>query len=390
MSKILIGTSGWSYSDWENIFYKSGEHKLKQYCKVFNTVEIDSTFYAYPNPDLVKGLSSSTPEDFIFTAKLPSLITHDKMLDISKGVEKDLDRFLELMHPINKAGKLASLLIQLPPKYSYDKYFHRFKEFLKLTVGDYKYAVEFRDTSWLREDVLELLSKYEIAYTIVDEPLLPPETYITTDFAYIRWHGRGRNPWYYYHYNLEELNEWKPRILEISENVEKVYGYFNNHFKGYAVHNALQVLQILEIITPTQKKILEEVEKNLERIRIHQPDLTLHLPPEKLPENVEELLLMLSDKMRLKRAKEITRELIVVGEETENYLSARVKDYNVVIDLERRIIFHDCADWSKIRFSLKFCKHINALMLNIDKTYAKRILEDIVVNRSLWTFSEII
>lgn len=390
MSRILIGTSGWSYIDWENIFYKTGEYKLKKYCKVFKTVEIDSTFYAYPDQDLVRGLSNSTPEDFIFTAKLPSLITHDKMLNLSRGVDRDLDRFLELMSPLNRVGRLGSLLIQLPPKCSYDKYFERFRDFLTVTTGDFRYAVEFRDPSWLRNDVIELLSKYEVAYTVVDEPLLPPITYVTTDFAYIRWHGRGRNPWYYYHYSLGELNEWKPRILDIRDRVERIYGYFNNHFKGYAVHNALQVLEILEIITPTQKKILEEVEKNLKSVKACQPDLTLHLSPERLPEEIEELLAMLSDKGRLKRAKQITRDLIELREETEHYLSARIKDYSVIVDLERRIIFHDCADWSKVRSTSNFCKHINALMLNIDRTHARRILEDIIMNRSLWTFSEII
>ncbi|MEM3397614.1 MAG: DUF72 domain-containing protein [Nitrososphaerota archaeon] len=388
MSRIYIGTSGWSYTDWENVFYKTGEHKLKKYSTVFSTVEIDSTFYTYPSPSLVKGLLNITPEDFLFTAKLPSIITHEKKLDISKGVEKDLDRFLELMQPLLKAGRLASLLIQLPPSYSYEKHYDVFKQFLELTVGEYRYAVEFRDTSWMREDVLNLLSKYEVAYTIVDEPLLPPNTYVTTDFAYIRWHGRGRNPWYYYHYDLVELYEWKTRIMEIKGKVKKVYGYFNNHFKGYAVHNALQVLEILEIITPTQRKILEEVEKNLIEAKIQRTDITLYTPPENLSENIEGLLAMLTDKTRLKRAKEISKSLIEVREATEQYLSARVKYYNVIIDLEKRIIIHDCADWSKLKASRSLCKHLNALILNIDETFARRILEDLVINRGLWVFSE--
>ncbi len=388
MSRIFIGTSGWSYSDWENVFYKSEKHKLKKYCTVFNTVEVDSTFYSYPSIELVKGLINSTPDGFVFTAKLPSLITHQKRLDLSKGVEKDLDRFIELMQPVNRARKLASLLIQLPPRYSYDKYYEVFRGFLNLTVGELRYAVEFRDLSWLREDVLNLLSKYDVAYTIVDEPLLPPYTYITTDFAYIRWHGRGRNPWYYYHYSLSELNEWKQKILEVRDKVRRVYGYFNNHFKGYAVHNALQVLEILEIITPSQRKILEEVEKNLREVKIQQLSHMLYLFPEKLPEKIEELLAMLTDRVRLKRAKEITKDLIEVKEATEQHLSAKVKDYNIVIDLEKRIIIHDCADWSRTRTSLSFCKHLNALILNIDEGYARRILEDVVINRSLWSFIE--
>lgn len=390
MAEIRIGTSGWSYSDWEGVFYKPGESKFQRYCRVFETVEIDSTFYSYPSPEIIEALAKSSPKGFSFSAKIPSLITHEKKLDLSKGVEKDLERFLDLLEPLRRAGKLAALLIQLPPKYTYQQK-NSLKAFLGILPRDVRFAVEFRDPSLLRADVFEMLSSHGVAYTIVDEPLLPPEIHITTsDFAYIRWHGRGKAPWYYYHYRKDELEEWKPRLEEVGRQVKQVYGYFNNHFKGYAVHNALQVLDILGIITPAQRRILEQLEKALSEPRVEAPTLTELLPPDKLPETVEGMLRILTDERRLARAKKIGEELIEVEEVGETHLTARVKDYKVIIDLERRIILHDCADWSRVGMKMSLCKHLAALMLYLDKRYAKRILEDIIMNRGEWSFRELI
>ena len=390
MAEIRIGTSGWSYSDWEGVFYKPGESKFQKYCRVFETVEIDSTFYSYPDPEIIEALAKSSPKGFSFSAKIPSMITHEKKLDLSKGVEKDLERFLNLLEPLKRAGKLAALLIQLPPKYTYQQK-DALKGFLDILPRDFRFAVEFRDPSLLRADVLQILSSHGVAYTIVDEPLLPPETYITTsDFAYIRWHGRGKRPWYYYHYRREELEEWRPRLEEVSRQVKQVYGYFNNHFKGYAVHNALQVLDILGIITPAQRRILEEVEKALSEPKAEAPTLAEFLPPAKLPDTVEDMLKILTDERRLARARKISGELIEVEELGETHLTARVKDYKVIIDLERRIILHDCADWARVGMRLSLCKHLAALMLHLERRYAKKILEDIIMNRGEWSFRELI
>jgi len=389
LGEIILGTSGWSYKDWEGIFYKPGESKFRKYSQVFDAVEIDSTFYSYPDPDLVEGLAKAAPEGFIFTAKIPSLITHDKKLDLNKSVEKDLDRFLELMTPLKNSKKLGPLLIQLPPKFVYSDHFRILSDFLRILPREFRFAVEFRDQSWLRDEVLDILSKYEVAYTIVDEPLLPPDLHVTTDFAYVRWHGKGSSPWYYYHYRREELEEWKPKLEELRERTGKVYGFFNNHFHGYAVHNCLQVLEILGIITGQQRRILEEVERALQEPRA--PALTLSelMPPENLPEDIEGLLSILTDKRRLRRAKEINPSLIKVDELTEQHVSAHVKDYVVIIDSEKKVIIHNCADWSRVGMRLRFCKHVAALMLNLDKTHARRFLEDIIRNRMRWTFRDV-
>ena len=389
MAEVRIGTSGWSYSDWEGVFYKPGESKFQKYCRVFDTVEIDSTFYAYPDPELVEGLARSAPEGFLFSAKLPSLVTHEKRLDLNKGVEKDLGRFLDLMDPLRRAGKLGAYLIQLPPKFTI-RNLKTLRRFLEILPGDALFAVEFRDPSLLRGETLDLLSRCGVAYTIVDEPLLPPEAHVTTEkLAYVRWHGRGERPWYYYHYDRRELEEWRPRLEELGRRVKRVYGYFNNHFKGYAVHNALQALEILGIITPSQRRVLETVEKALSEAKPAIQTLSELLPPEKIPDSVDGMLRLLTDGRRLARARKIGREVIEVEELSDERLVARVKDYRVVIDLEKRIILHDCADWSRVGARLSLCKHVAALMLAIEPSYAKRILREILERRGEWTFREV-
>ena len=98
------------------------------------------------------------------------------------------------------------------------------------------------------------MEKYGVAYTIVDEPLLPPEVHVTTDFAYFRWHGKGEDIWFDYRYSNEELDAWIPKVQETSNKVKKVYGYFNNHYHGYAPENCLQLIEKLGLTTEEQKK----------------------------------------------------------------------------------------------------------------------------------------
>jgi len=387
LAKILLGTSGWSYDDWVGVFYRSSnEGKLYRYSRVFETVEIDSTFYSYPDPRIIMSMERIVPENFTFSAKIPRLITHKKKLSPSEGVEEDLNRFLEVLKPLSSSGKLGPLLIQLPPSFTYERHGDLLRDFFKILPDEYRFAVEFRDPSWLKEDSLSLLARYDVAYTIVDEPLLPPELHVTTDFSYVRWHGRGMRPWYNYHYRREELEPWRNRLEELSNRVDVVYGYFNNHFHGYAVHNCLQVLEILGIITPKQREVLEEVERNLARSAKPVESLSIYMSPEKLPKNVRDLLRMLVSESRLRRAEKMDKNLIRISEKSENYLSAEVKEYRVVIDLDRRLILHDCADWERVRLEFKLCKHIAALLLNLDENYAKNILRDIIVNRGLWSF----
>ena len=255
--QILLGTSGWSYKEWEGILYQKGEkRKLRVYSQVFKTAEIDSTFYRYPSKGTVMGWLRYSPSDFVFTAKLPKLITHDKKLGKKGEIKQDLTNFLELMQPLQLGGKLACLLIQLPPKYSYDP--ASLESFFDLLDPRFKYAVEFRNLSWMRDETWDILKRHDVAYTIVDEPLLPPDVHLTADLAYFRWHGRGEKPWFDYRYTKEELECWVPKVQEISHKVKRIVGYFNNHFHGYAPENCLQLIEKLNLLSKDQRTAKEK------------------------------------------------------------------------------------------------------------------------------------
>jgi uncharacterized protein YecE (DUF72 family) len=192
----------------------------------------------------------------MFTAKIPKLITHDKKLGLKADVQDDLDRFLDVMQPLQLDGKLACLLIQLPPSYSFNP--ENLDSFLSTLPSQYRFAAEFRNASWIHKETWQLLGKHRVAYVNVDEPLLPPDVHLTTDFAYFRWHGKGKKVWFDYEYSEEELTPWVPKLLDASGRVKKVFGYFNNHFHGYAPENCLNLLKRLGLLSEQQKKAEEK------------------------------------------------------------------------------------------------------------------------------------
>ncbi len=384
MKNIRLGTSGWSYRDWIGPFYKKKERSmLSAYSKVFKTVEIDSTFYRYPSKGMAMGWLKYSPTDFVFVAKLPKLITHEKKLDLDEGVEDDLKRFCELMEPLHLNGKLACLLIQLPPKFRFD--LDRLESFFSIVPTNIKFAVEFRNLSWMRHETWRLLRKYEVAYTIVDEPLLPPEVQITSKIAYFRWHGKGIRPWYNYRYKVNELKPWVPRVKEVANRVENVYGYFNNHYHGYAVENCLQVLEMLGALTQEQATAKTTVQSYL-RIptKIEKPTLEAFIEPKEM--TFTNLLNTFVDKPRLKRAQRIKDKELTIQEETDNKIEALIRDYHIVIDVGNQLILHDCADWSRALPRKRFCKHVCKLLLTLDAKRASKILKQIYTEKEDWEF----
>jgi len=381
---ILLGTSGWSYREWVGPFYTEKDKSLlKAYTRVFKTVEIDSTFYRYPSKGTVMGWARYSPEDFVYTAKLPKLITHKKKLDLSLDVQEDLEKFIELMEPLWLGGKLGCLLVQLPPRYDYKP--RELEEFFKILPSQVKFAVEFRDLSWMREETWVLLKRYDVAYVIVDEPLLPPEVHLTASFAYFRWHGKGGRPWYNYRYGKEELEPWVPKVNETAKKVDRVYGYFNNHYHGYAVENCLQVLEMLGVFTPEQagaKNTVEDYFKITEPLK--ESRMEAFLEPSEL--NFDSLMSAFLDADRLKRAKGIKDDELKIEKETNERVEATIREYHIVIDSEARMILHDCADWSRMMPSKRFCKHIGKLLLSMDKERATGMLRKIYSQKETWQF----
>jgi len=200
-----------------------------------------------------------SPSDFIFTAKIPKVITHDKKLGLKGDVKTNLETFLDLMRPLQLGGKLACLLIQLPPKYSLNP--QNLEAFFELLDPTFRYAVEFRNNSWIKDETWELLKAHDVAYTNVDEPLLPPEVHLTTDFTYFRWHGKGEKIWFDYKYSDDELNSWVPKVEEAKGKVKKIVGYFNNHYHGYAPENCLYLIEKLGLLSEKEKQIRKSTPK---------------------------------------------------------------------------------------------------------------------------------
>ena len=238
---ILVGTSGWSYAEWYGPFYPSYLPKanmLLYYSRFFDTAEVNSSFYSYPSQKTVMYWYKKTPSSFHFAVKLNQKITHEKRL---LNVEEELESFLKTISILGE--KLGVILVQLPPSLRLDP--KLLEEFLSKLPKKYKFAVEFRHKSWLKDEVFSMLEKYGVAYVCVDEPLLPPIARVTSSIAYVRFHGRGEKVWYDYKYSRRELEEWKPKIEELDASAEKVYVFFNNHFHGHAVEDALVLKELL-------------------------------------------------------------------------------------------------------------------------------------------------
>jgi len=158
-SNILLGTSGWSYSEWEEHFYQRGEkRKLRAYSSIFKIVEIDSTFYRNPSKGTVMGWLKYSPSDFVFTAKMPKTVTHDKMLGLKSDIRSDLNTYFDLMRPLQLGGKLTCLLIQLPPSCGCN--LENLEKFFDSLDPLFRYAIEFRNQSWIKEETWNLLKKF--------------------------------------------------------------------------------------------------------------------------------------------------------------------------------------------------------------------------------------
>jgi len=394
-SNLRLGCSGWSYDEWVGPIYKSTkESKLAAYSKVFNLAEINSTFYRNPTKGMVHGWRRYSPDGFLFTAKIPQTVTHDKMLDVEKGVEKDMRDFCELMKPLSDSGKLRCLLIQLPPRLRFQS--DKVKKFFEALPDDFEYAIEFRNHSWMCEDAYKLLKDFKIAYTIVDEPLLPPDINITSNFAYVRWHGKGKRPWYNYKYGIEELKPWVPKLKDIAKKTNEVYGFFNNHYHGYAPENCLQVLEMLGVITSEQTEAKKRIDDFREgKISIPQVEslkpkvaaLTDFKSMSIEDMNVDELLDVFMDKGRLRRAREIEDKELEIEELSSEMIKAKIRDYFIIVDIINKKVTHNCGDWSRCIVNKGFCKHLGKLMLAIPKEKAEKIMRNIQTELELWDFA---
>jgi uncharacterized protein YecE (DUF72 family) len=245
VTDIRLGTQGWSYPDWVGTFYppdsKPADY-LRFYSQVFDIVELDTTFYSTPRPALVQSWADNTPEGFLFTAKLPQAITHEKHL---KDTERELGDFVSAMRLLGP--KLGALHIQLPPDFHYEE-MPNLQAFLPLLPRDVSFAIEFRHRSWLRDDVLELLRQHNVAWCVIDLYYMPRLPYVTADFIYLRWLGDRRQISQFDRIQIDrtaQMEKWAGVLQELAPKVRRIYGFYNNHYAGHSPASVNQMKSLL-------------------------------------------------------------------------------------------------------------------------------------------------
>ncbi len=236
--RYILGCSGYFYKGWWGKFYPK-DIKMSEwfsyYASIFNTVEINSTFYRMPKPSDVKRWYRNAPEGFIFSVKMPRTITHYKKF---RDVKEEIRDFYSLMKD-NLKEKLGCVLIQLPP--SYKKSEDNLGYILDSLDYEIKNVVEFRHKSWWSEDVYEELKSKNVSFCSVSAPKLPEDLVITADFVYVRFHGKDK--WYRYNYSEDELKEWAYKLK--NANFKEAFVYFNNDIDANAPKNCIYLRNLL-------------------------------------------------------------------------------------------------------------------------------------------------
>ena len=264
--RVWIGTSGWSYprgdGSWNGIFYPAKpKNELEIYSRVFNAVEVNSTFYRLLDPHTARAWVTITPKDFAFAVKVWQKFTHPRMFQKATGAkpeitQQDYDDFKRGINPIAEEGKLACLLIQFSEWFAITPQHQATLSTILRQFKDYPVSVELRHASWgeRARDTKALLAASGAGWACIDMPELPGT--ITQELEpqrllYLRFHGRNREKWrqheagegrYDYLYSEEELKPFAEKVRGIAAAGEsKVLIFFNNHVRGQAPANALMM-----------------------------------------------------------------------------------------------------------------------------------------------------
>ncbi|MBN1596132.1 DUF72 domain-containing protein [candidate division FCPU426 bacterium] len=263
---IFIGTSGFSYADWKGIFYPAAlqaRDMLDFYARHFTACEINSTYYRLPSPAAMASLVGKSKGRVTFVIKMHQHMTHQRQ---AGGAE--YRALTEALKPLHNAGVLGGLLAQFPYSFTNTLEHRGYIADMKSKIPAWSpLVVEFRHSSWVKEDLLPQLKSLAIGVVNVDEPelkgLLRPAEMVSGAVGYVRFHGRNREKWfkrgiqpwerYDYLYSAEELQTWVPRIKNIAAAAENTFVFFNNHWQSQAVTNARQMAELLDL-TPVQNE----------------------------------------------------------------------------------------------------------------------------------------
>src|SRR5262245_5755555 len=260
---IRIGTQGWNYDAWVGPFYPEGTKPvdfLRVYARAFDTVEVDSTFYAIPAPRTLRDWAERVPDDFQFALKLPQEITHENRL---RNVAPALDQFFARARELGP--KLGPVLVQLGAEFGPNE-LPALASFLPTLPRDVRVAVEFRHRGWIHDGVLALLAEHNVALALTDARWIPRKTMLalaerpTADFAYIRWMGADREIADYSRIQIDrtrELELWTGVISQLAGRGRTGSGYGNNHFAGHSPSSARELQRLLNL-TPVDPEQLGE------------------------------------------------------------------------------------------------------------------------------------
>ena len=252
---ILVGTSGYSFADWVGPFYPPGTRPgefLEYYAGQFPVIEINVTYYRIPKPQVLEQMAARTPQDFRFVVKLHQSMTHESGIDAARIAE-----FLAAIEPLKHAGKYEGLLAQFPWGFRRTPGSKAHLESLCAQLPGEPLHAEFRHDSWAHPGLGDWLREREIGYCAVDEPalrgLMPPIALLTTDRAYVRFHGRNAANWwgrgggdrYDHDYSEKELGEWLEKVRKLAEQAKRTYLFFNNCHAGQAARSAKLMQELL-------------------------------------------------------------------------------------------------------------------------------------------------
>jgi uncharacterized protein YecE (DUF72 family) len=270
---IRVGTAGWSYKDWEGVFYPPGmshrrEHPLEYLARCFDVVEINTSFYGHIRPELaklwVRKVAAVNPQ-FVFTAKLHRSFTHSPAAFVGptsaatiRPNDEDERLVREGLDSLAAEGKLGALLIQFPFSFKNTSLNREYLELLLRQFAEYPRVVEVRNSTWDNAETLAEFERRNVAFCNVDQPQigrsLAATEYVTSPLGYVRLHGRNYDQWfeaenrddrYNYLYSEPELAGWKDKIERIAQKAEVTYVITNNHFEGKAGVNGLQLKHML-------------------------------------------------------------------------------------------------------------------------------------------------
>ncbi len=242
--RLFIGCSGYSYNEWKGHFYPENltqDQWLSFYAKEFNTVEINHSFYKFPEQESMGKWHGQVPSDFRFSIKAHRFFTHLKKFNVDEDFMEKLDGFQSTLKSLKE--KAGCVLWQLPG--NLHKNLSKLESFCQRLDMNFTHVLEFRHQSWFDDEVYDLMKENKLAFCSLSAPgKLPEDLIVTHQTAYVRFHGKKE--WYDYLYPHDELEKWEKKLNELKE-VEQLFIYFNNDKHGNAVKNARTLKNLFKV-----------------------------------------------------------------------------------------------------------------------------------------------